>query len=81
MKTRVLTAVVGLCLLAVVLVFFDTALFDLVLALICLIGMHEVYSAMGFGRRQWYLFVAAIPYTLLVPPPKPFGCWCCQPAF
>lgn len=66
MKTRVLTAVVGLCLLAVVLVFFDTALFDLVLALICLIGMHEVYSAMGFGRRQWYLFVAAIPYTLLV---------------
>lgn len=42
MKTRVVTAAVGLCLLAVVLAFFDTVLFDLVLALICLIGMHEV---------------------------------------
>lgn len=66
MKTRIITAVVGLCLLAVVLAFFDTVFFDLVLALICLIGMHEVYSAMGFGRRQWYLFAAAIPYTLLI---------------
>lgn len=66
MKTRIITAVVGLCLLAVVLAFFDTIFFDLVLALICLIGMHEVYSAMGFGRRQWYLFAAAIPYTLLI---------------
>ena len=66
MKTRIITAVVGLCLLAVVLAFFDTVLFDLVLALICLIGMHEVYSAMGFGRKQWYLFAAAVPYTLLI---------------
>lgn len=61
-----MTAVVGLCLLAVVLAFFDTVLFDLVLALICLIGMHEVYSAMGFGRKQWYLFAVAVPYTLLI---------------
>ena len=66
MKTRIITAVVGLCLLAVVLAFFDTVLFDLVLALICLIGMHEVYSAMGLGRKQWYLFAAAVPYTLLI---------------
>ena len=66
MKTRIITAVVGLCLLAVVLAFFDTVLFDLVLALICLIGMHEVYSAMGFGRKQWYLFAVAVPYTLLI---------------
>lgn len=66
MKTRILTAAVGLCILAVVLAFFDTILFDLVLALICLIGMHEVYSAMGFGRRQWYLYAAAVPYTLLI---------------
>ncbi len=66
MKTRIITAAVGLCLLAVVLALFDTVFFDLVLALICLIGMHEVYSAMGFGRRQWYLFAMAIPYTLLI---------------
>ena len=66
MKTRIVTAAVGLCILAIVLAFFDTVLFDLALALICLIGIHEVYSAMGFGRRQWYLFAAAVPYTLLI---------------
>lgn len=66
MKTRVITAVVGLAVLAVVLAFFNTALFDLVLAAICLLGMHEVFSAMGFGKKQWYLFAAAVPYTLLV---------------
>ena len=66
MKTRVVTAAVGLCILAIVLVFFDTALFDLALALICLIGVHEVYSAMGFRRREWYLYAAAVPFTLLI---------------
>lgn len=33
MKTRILTAAVGLCVLAIVLMFFNTILFDLVLAL------------------------------------------------
>ena len=66
MKTRVITAIVGLAVLAVVLAFFNTVLFDLVLAGICLLGMHEVFGAMGFGKKQWYLFAAAIPYTLLV---------------
>ena len=50
MKTRIITAVVGLGILAVVLAFFDTILFDLVLAAVCLLGIHEVFSAMGFGN-------------------------------
>lgn len=66
MKTRVITAIVGLAVLAVVLAFFNTVLFDLVLAGICLLGMHEVFGAVGFGKKQWYLFAAAVPYTLLV---------------
>lgn len=66
MKTRIITSVVGLSLLAVVLAFFDTILFDLALSAICLIGMHEVYNAMGFGKKQWYLFVPLVPYTLLI---------------
>lgn len=66
MKTRVITAVVGLALLAVVLAFFNTALFDLVLSAVCLIAIHEVFSAMGFGKKQWYLYAMAIPYTLLI---------------
>lgn len=66
MKQRIITAVVGLCVLAVVLTFFNTALFDLVLAAICLLGIHEVFAAQGFGKKQWYLFAAAVPYTLLI---------------
>lgn len=66
MKTRVITAVVGLALLAVVLAFFNTILFDLVLSAVCLIAIHEVFSAIGFGKKQWYLYAVAVPFTLLV---------------
>ena len=41
MKTRIITAVVGLGVLAVVLGFFDTFLFDLVLSAICLIAIQK----------------------------------------
>lgn len=66
MKTRIITSVVGLSFLAVVLAFFNTVLFDLVLTAICLIAIHEVFSAMGFGKKQWYLYAAAVPFTLLI---------------
>ena len=66
MKTRVITAAVGLALLALVLAFFNTILFDLVLSAVCLIAIHEVFTAMGFGKKQWYLYVLAVPFTLLV---------------
>ena len=66
MKTRIITAVVGLAVLAVVLAFFDTILFDLVLAAICLLAIHEVFTAMGFGKKQWYLYAAAVPFTMLL---------------
>ena len=66
MKTRVITAAVGLAVLAVVLAFFNTVLFDLVLSAVCLIAVHEVFTAMGFGKKQWYLYAVAIPFTLMV---------------
>lgn len=66
MKTRVITAVVGLAVLTAVLAFFDTIVFDFVLSAICLLAIHEVFSAMGFGKKQWYLYAAAVPFTLLV---------------
>ena len=66
MKTRILTAAVGLVLLAIVLLFFNTPAFDLVIAAVCLLGVHEAFAAMGFGKKQWYLYVLAIPYVLLV---------------
>lgn len=66
MRTRIITSVAGLCVLGVVLAFFDTLVFDLALSLVCLVAIHEVYTAMGFDRDQWVLYALAVPFTLLV---------------
>lgn len=66
MKTRIITSVVGLAILAVVLAFFDTLLFDIVIAAVCLLGIHEIFNAMGFGKKDLYLYFAAVPFTVMV---------------
>ena len=52
MKTRIITAAVGLGVLAVVLAFFDTFLFDLVLSAVCLIAIHEVFFRYGLWQKS-----------------------------
>ena len=42
MKTRVITAVVGIAVLVLVMLTFNTLLFNLIVAAVALIGMHEV---------------------------------------
>ena len=45
MKKRILSAVVGLGLLAVVVVFFDTLLVNVLAAGICLLALFEIFKA------------------------------------
>ena len=66
MKTRVITAVVGIGVLVLVMLTFNTLLFNLIVAAVALIGMHEVYAALGFDKRDWLLYAVQVPYTLLV---------------
>ncbi len=66
MKTRVITAIVGIGVLALVMFTFNTLLFNLIVAGIALIGIHEVYAALGFDKRDWLLYAVLVPYTLLV---------------
>ncbi len=66
MKTRVITSVVLVALLALVLFFFDTIFFNLVFAALCLIAVHEVYAAFGFGPKSLYIFIGYIPFVLIV---------------
>ncbi len=66
MKTRIITSVVGIGVLVLVLFTFDTLFFNLVVALISLIGIHEVYKALGFTKQDWPLYVVLVPYTLLI---------------
>lgn len=66
MKTRIITASVGLCVLAAVMLLFNTPVFETIVALITIIAIHEIYNAFSFDKKQSHIFVAFIPYTFLV---------------
>jgi phosphatidate cytidylyltransferase len=66
MKTRIITAIVGIGVLILVLLMFDTVIFNLVISAIALIAIHEVYVALGFGKKEWPLYVVWFPLTLLI---------------
>ena len=66
MKTRIITAVVGIIVLIGVLFTFDTLIFNLVIAAITLIAVHDIFKALGFGKKEWPLYGVFVPYTLLI---------------
>lgn len=66
MKTRVITSVVGLAVLAGVLALFDTVVFDLVLAAICMLAIWEVFHALGFTPKQRYLLIPVAIIAVMV---------------
>lgn len=66
MKTRVITAIVGIIVLIAVLFMFDTVAFNLVIATITLIAVHEIYAALGFEKRDWPLYGVLVPYTVMI---------------
>ena len=66
MKTRIITAVVGIVVLIGVLFTFDTLIFNLVITAITLIALHEIYAALGFEEQGWPLLGALVPYTFLI---------------
>lgn len=66
MKTRVITSIVGIALLAAVLAFYNTWFFNLVIAAVCLIAIHEIYNAFSFGKGSLYIYLGYVPVTLLI---------------
>ena len=64
MKTRIITSLVGILVLIGVLFTFDTIIFNLVVAAITLIAIHEIYMALGFEKKDWLLYAVMVPYTL-----------------
>ena len=66
MKTRIITAIVGIIVLIGVMFTFNTLIFNLVIAAITLIALHEIYNALGFTKKDWLMYAALVPYTLLV---------------
>lgn len=66
MKTRVITSIVGLAILAAALAFYDTIVFNLIIAFVTLIAIHEIYNAFQFGKKSLYIFLGFVPMALLV---------------
>lgn len=65
MKTRIITSAVGILILAAVLLFFNTVFFDIVIALMCLIAIHEIFIAFQFEKCK-YIYIAFALYALVI---------------
>lgn len=66
MKTRIITSVVGLTLLAVVMAFFNTPVFEAAVALLAVIAVHEIYKAFDLGEPGRWIYGGLAVYTVLV---------------
>lgn len=66
MKTRVISALVGLCILAVVIVFLDTLLFNVVICALSLLAVWELMYAAGLTRHR-SLIVLTMLLALAIP--------------
>lgn len=66
MKTRIITSVVGLCILAAVMLLFNTPVFEVIVGAITIIAIHEIFNAFSFDKNQLHIFILFIPYTFLV---------------
>lgn len=66
MKIRLITSGVALIVLALVLFTFDTALFNIIVAGVALAATHEVYTVLGFEKKDLALYLVQVPYVLLL---------------
>ena len=83
MKTRIITSIVGLAFLAVVLFLFDTVAFNLVVAVFCLIAIHEAYTVFHIGKKGGWIFAGFVPIVFLffLAPPAVSHAWGAPAAF
>lgn len=66
MKTRIITAAVGLVILGIIMMLFNTPVLELALSLVTLIGIHEIFKAFDLGEKTTHIYAAFVPYVLLM---------------
>lgn len=66
MKTRIITAIVAICILLPVLIFSDTVIFPIALAILSLVALYEMASCIGL-KKAWALTIPAYLLALAVP--------------
>ncbi len=65
MKTRIITALVGIPLVFIIVAFYQTIAFNLVVDIICLIAIHEAISAFKIKNGN-ILFISFIPLVTAI---------------
>ena len=69
MKTRIITAIVAICLLLPVLIFSDTVVFPIMIALCAVVALYEMSSCIGL-KKAWiltfpaYLLALGLPFLI-----------------
>lgn len=66
MKTRIITGLVGCCLLIPALIFSGTLVFPIACAFCSLIGAYEMCACLGVSRK-WYFCLPAYLYAVALP--------------
>lgn len=66
MKQRLISACVGLCVLAVILAYFDTSVLNGAISVISSLAVYEVLHAAGQDQNPW-LLGGALVFSLLIP--------------
>lgn len=65
MKTRVITSLVGIPILFLALYFYNHFVFNIIVALICILAFYEIVSAFRIRNAIW-LYLAIVPMALIV---------------
>lgn len=66
MKTRLITAGIGLGVLGIVMALFYTPIFEGVLSMITIIALGEIYTALKLESGSRMIFAGTIPYVIVV---------------
>ena len=69
MKTRIITAIVAICILLPVLIFSDTVIFPVALAILSLVALYEMSSCIGLKKARAltlpaYLLALGLPFLI-----------------
>ena len=67
MKTRIISGILGISLLAFILFFYKTIILNIAVSLTCCIVVYEIFTATKMFKKEPLLFFVFILYSMLFP--------------
>ena len=66
MKTRIISALVGLIILGVAIAFYDTIIFNLFITALAVIGIYEGHHAASLTKKHWRVTLYSMLFAVLI---------------